>query len=238
MNDNPLIADVDESTTGTSGLWLVEDTQLLIDAIESGSWVDGVIGGITVGLDVLSAVLDPLGALVSMAIGWLIEHIKPLRDALEKVTGDADKVRSYAKTWDNVSAKLVGAGTDLQSAVHKDLETWQSPAANAYSIHADYTTNAVGGVGALAGVLAAATEGAGMLVATTRAIVRDLIAECVTTLLVRIPLWLAEIGLTLGLGTGWVIAQVDSLIAKWVARITSYLNSLVASLSNLQALLA
>ncbi|ADD45289.1 hypothetical protein [Stackebrandtia nassauensis] len=237
MNDS-LVAPVEESTTATSGLWLVEDTQTLIDAIESGSWVDGTIGGITVGLDALSVAMDPLGALASMAIGWLIEHVKPLRDALEEVTGDADKVNSYAKTWENVSTKLLDAGTKLQTAAHKDLETWQSPAANAYSIHADYTTNAVGGIGALAEVMSAATAGAGMLVATTRAIVRDLIADCVATLLVRIPEWLAEVGLTLGLGTPWVISQAASLIAKWVGRITNYLNSLVSSISNLQALLA
>lgn len=238
MNDNPLIADVEDSTTATSGLWLVEDVQTLIDSIESGTWIDGTIGGITVGLDALSVAMDPLGALASMAIGWLIEHVKPLSDALEEVTGDADKVKSYAKTWENVSTALVGAGTDLQTAAHKDLETWESPAAYSYSVHADYTTNAVGGIGALAGVMSAATEGAGMLVATTRDIVRDLIADCVATLLVRVPEWLAEVGLTLGLGTPWVISQAASLIAKWVARITGYLNSLVTSIQNLNALLA
>lgn len=238
MNDNPLIAEREDSTTATTGLWLVEDIQTLIDAIDSGTWIDGTIGGITVGLDALSVAMDPLGALASMAIGWLIEHVQPLSDALDKVTGDADKVNSYAATWDNVATKLTTAGGDLQSAAVTDLASWKSPAAFSYATHAEYTSNAVGGLGALAGVMAAATEGAGMLVATTRDIVRDLIADCVATLLVRVPEWIAEVGLTLGLGTPWVIGQAASLIAKWVARITGYLNSLVTSINNLNLLLA
>lgn len=46
--------------------------------------------------------------------------------------------------------------------------------------------------------------------------VRDLIADFVSVLAMRLWEWLAEEGLTLGLGTLWLIAQVTTLAAKWV----------------------
>lgn len=233
-----MIAPVTDSTTWSSGLWLVEDAQGLIQSIQSGSWVDGSIGAISAGLDLLSVAMDPLGALASMAVGWIIEHVEPLREALEKLTGDADTVNSYATTWKNVSSGLTKAAGDLQTAAGQDLQHWVSPAASSFSTHTGYSTNALGGIGAAAAVLASATEGAGMIVATVREIVRDLIADCVSTLLVRVPEWLAEEGLTLGLATPWVAGQVTTLVSKWVGRIMSFLDALTTSIQSLNKLLS
>jgi uncharacterized protein YukE len=235
--NNPFISGVKDSTTPVTGIWIVEDAQSLIDSIKSGSWVDATIGAITTGLDALSTAMDPLGALASMAIGWLMEHVKPLKEALDKLTGNADKVNSYASTWHNVSEGLKQAGADLKKAVAKDTPHWEGKSAKAYGSHSDYTVDAVAGLGVAAEVLSEATKGAGELVATVRGIVRDLIADCVSTLLVRVPEWLAEEGFTLGLATPWVVGQVTSLVAKWVARITGFTTALVTSLQALQLLL-
>lgn len=232
-----MIADVQDSTTATSGLWLVEDVQHLITSIESGSWVDGTIGGISAGLDTLSVVMDPIGSLVSMGIGWVIEHCGPLSDALEKLTGSADQVNSYATTWGNVATGLVTAGEDLKKAVAADMPTWQGEAATAYGKHNGHISNAVSGLGGAAAVLESATRGAGELVATVREIVRDLIADCVATLIARVPVWAAEEIFTLGLATPYVVGQVTSLIARWVGRITSFLDALITSISALNKLL-
>jgi uncharacterized protein YukE len=237
VNDNPMIADVYDSTTWSTGLWLIEDGQALIDAIESGTWVDATIGGITVGLDALSTALDPLGALASMAIGWLMEHVEPLKDALDSLTGDADVVESYAATWDNVASGLGGGAYDLQTNAGEEIQAWQGDSSDAYREAIEYNIQGVGGMSAAAAALAAATRAAGTIVATVRGIVRDLIADCVATLLVRVPEWLAEEAFTLGLATPWVVSQVVSLVSKWVARITGFIQALITSLQTLKALI-
>ena len=66
-----------------------------------------------------------------------------------------------------------------------------------------------------------------------REMVRDLIAEFVAVLAVRLPLWLAQEGLTFGLATPVVVAQVSALVAKWAARISRLLLALVDSLRRL-----
>ena len=77
-----------------------------------------------------------------------------------------------------------------------------------------------------------------MLVGVVREIVRDLIAECIATLAVRLPMWLAEVGLTLGIGTPWVAGQVAALVAKWVNRIGGFLEALIKSFRKLAPLLS
>ena len=49
-----------------------------------------------------------------------------------------------------------------------------------------------------------------LLVGLVRGIVRDLIADFVATLAARLPAWLAEAGVTLGIATPWVVAQVSA----------------------------
>jgi hypothetical protein len=66
-----------------------------------------------------------------------------------------------------------------------------------------------------------------------RGIVRDLIAQFVATLAARLPQWLAEAGLTLGLATPVVIGQVAALVAKWVNKIQHFVRALLSSLRRL-----
>ncbi|CAM3407455.1 WXG100 family type VII secretion target [Stackebrandtia soli] len=235
MND--MIAPVEDSTTATTGLWLVEDVNAFADAVESGSWVDATIGGLTVGLDVLSVVMDPLGSLASMAVGWILEHVEPLREALDEITGNADEVRSYAQTWTNVSTGLKGGAEALRTAVEADIPSWQAPAGQAYRDHINFGIAGSSGLGTFAESMASVTTAAGELVAAVREIVRDLIADCVATLLVRVPEWLAEVGLTLGIGTPWVVSKAVALIAKWVGRIMSFLDALTLSMQALTVLM-
>ncbi|CAM3411584.1 hypothetical protein [Stackebrandtia soli] len=237
MNDtNPMIADVVETTTATTGLWIVESSQGLIEAIGSGSWVDASIGGLTLAADALSIVLDPLGSLASMAVGWIMEHVEPLREALDDLAGDADTITSYANTWTNVSNGLAQAAVDLDTAIGADIGNWQGDSAQTYIEKMGYNVDGIGGISAAAAGMAAATSAAGSLVATVREIVRDLIADCVATLLVRVPEWLAEVGLTLGIGTPWVVSKAVALISRWVGRITTFLDALQISMQALTLL--
>ncbi|MEE6260115.1 cysteine peptidase family C39 domain-containing protein [Plantactinospora sonchi] len=65
---------------------------------------------------------------------------------------------------------------------------------------------------------------------------RDLIGECVSILLVRLPLWTAEEVLSLGTATPYVGSQVAALVAKWGARIARVLRAVIRSLDNLSPL--
>ena len=233
VDDRGLVAARVDSTGTWTGFALVEDIGTLRSGIENGSWVDGAIGGFASSMDVLATVMDPVGALASMGVAWLMEHVQPLSDALDQLAGDPDQIGAFAQTWDNVARAAGESAADLAAAVARDLADWAGAARQAYSAHAAQLhaglTAAQGG----ASGVAVAVRAAGLLVALVRELVRDLVAECVATLLVRVPEWLAEVGLTLGFGTPWVIGQVSSLVAKWVGKIARLLDGLIGSLRRL-----
>jgi hypothetical protein len=195
---NPLVAARQDSTSAFSGTFIAEDIDALIAGYASGGWIDTAIGGFAGSMDTLAFVTDPLGQLVAWGVGWLIEHLKPLSDALNELAGDPDQIAAYAQTWRNVATAVNSASGDLHDAVLRQTASWIGPASDAYR-HQSGEHEAV--LQALTGAstgMAEITTGAGLLVATVRSLVRDLIAEFVSVLAVRLWEWLAEAGITLG----------------------------------------
>jgi hypothetical protein len=80
--------------------------------------------------------------------------------------------------------------------------------------------------------MAAVTEGAGMLVAGVRMMVRDAIAVLVS----RLITYAAEEVFSFGIASPLVVEQVSTLCASWGARIARWLRGLVSSLQRLRGL--
>jgi hypothetical protein len=209
---------------------LVESVSDTVAGIEAGSWIDSTIGGVATGMDALATVLDPLGSLVSWGVAWLMEHVKPLSDALDWLAGDPDQITAFAQTWRNVAASCADVAEEFRTALGAEIAEWGGPSAEAYRRHAAEQLHAMVGIGRAAGGVGSLVELSGLLVALVRELVRDLIADFVSILAVRLPMWLAEAGLTLGAATPLVVSQVGSLVAKWAARIAKVVAALIRSL--------
>ena len=233
MTDNPLVAQAHSSTTWYTGLGLVEDAAEISNGIQNGSWVDATLGGVGGSLDILATAIDPLGTLMAWGVGWLMEHVRPLKEALDWLAGQPDEIAAHAATWRNVAEATAATQQGYTAAVQSQTADWFGASGDAYRNHAAQQADALGGIAAVAGAISYAVEGAGLLVGLVRSIVRDLIAQFVATLAVRLPQWLAAEGLTLGLATPVVVSQVASLVAKWVNRIQEFIRALLNSLRRL-----
>ncbi len=230
MAANPLVSDPAEQTTGPwAGVWIAEDIELIARGVESHSWVDGTLGVVGAGLDALALVTDPVGALLQYGIAWLIEHVKPLSEALDWLAGDPAQIAAHARTWRNVAASLRAESEELVRAVRFDTSEWQGAAATAYRGRASRHDQSVQALARAADVMALMTEGAGMLVGTVRLMVRDAVATAVSRLIV----YAGELVATVGMATPLVAEQVGALCAAWAARIARWLKGLIASLRNL-----
>ncbi|MFJ6676401.1 hypothetical protein ACIQMJ_35315 [Actinosynnema sp. NPDC091369] len=230
---NPLIAPVQDSTRWYSGIGVAESAADVKSGIESGSWIDIGLGVAGVGLEALSFVVDPLGSLFSAGVSWLIEHVKPLSDALDWLAGNADLVASHAQTWKNVAKAVGEVRDDYARDVAADTAGWQGAAGDAYRAAAGRTTDVLGGASTAADGFGSAVEMAGVVVAVVREVVRDLIADLVG----RLIAWALEVAFTLGLATPVVAAQASAAVARWGAKIGDILKKLVRTIGKLIPLL-
>ncbi|GLZ37494.1 hypothetical protein [Actinokineospora sp. NBRC 105648] len=235
---NPLVAARQDSTQSYTGIGIVESAADIYHGVQDGSWVEGGLGALGGGLEVLSLALDPIGTLGQYAISWVIEHIAPLRDALNWLAGDADQIAAYAQTWKNVAQAVGGVATEFKTEVANGTSGWAGPAADAYRANTGAQGEHITAAATGAGTIGTVVEVVGVLVGAVRGIVRDLVAECISTLLLRLPQWLAEAGLTLGLATPHIVASVGALVSKWVGRITDVITKLTRSVEKLRPIMA
>ncbi|MFI5611774.1 toxin glutamine deamidase domain-containing protein [Amycolatopsis sp. NPDC051903] len=230
---NPLIAPTVDSTKAYSGISLLETANDLSSAIESGDWASVAMGAVGTALDALSMAMDPFGAILAAGVSWLMEHVGPLKDALNGLTGNADQIKAQSETWANVAKELGSVASDLNSAVMSDLQSWSGDASDAYRQRAQDLGTLLqsaqkGCEGASSGV-----KTAGEVVAAVRTLVRDIISELVGHLIS----WALQVVFTLGIGLAWVVPQVISAVAKTASQITSIVTKLVKALKALIPLL-
>ncbi|MCW2641340.1 MAG: hypothetical protein JWP76_3646 [Dactylosporangium sp.] len=230
MTVNPLVAGrLDGPTDAWSGVWIAEDIELIAQGVRSGNWIDGSLGVVGAGLDALAFVSDPVGVLLQYGVAWIIEHVKPLTEALDWLAGDPGQIAGHAQTWRNVAASLHEQAADLDQAVRWDVTDWGGAAGPAYRAWSKQQQDAVTGLAKAAETMAAITEGAGALIAAVRILVRDAIATCVS----RLITYAAEEAFSLGFATPLVVEQVSTLVASWAAKIARWLKGLLASLRRL-----
>ena len=72
----------------------------------------------------LSLAIDPLSTLVAWGVSWLMEHVKPLKDALDWLAGNADEVAAHAATWSNVSAFTDQARQQYADRLSAEVADW------------------------------------------------------------------------------------------------------------------
>ncbi|MEH0985721.1 WXG100 family type VII secretion target [Micromonospora sp. CPCC 205556] len=231
MTDASLVADVTSTREVWTGSSLADGFEGLVDAIRSEGWVDDLLAGAAFGLDVVATVIDPFSALLANGLGWAMEYFEPLRQILDDLTGMPDVVASHAATWDNMAGELQRMAADLRSRLDGDLPDWQGQAAEAYQGLMGHNVEAMSGLGAVSTAMAVATQAAGRLVAFTRDIVCDLIADLVA----RVVVWAVEAIFVVTIPV--IAAQIAAAVVKWAARILTYVTALVTSLTNLSRLI-
>ncbi|MFI6094956.1 DUF6531 domain-containing protein [Lentzea sp. NPDC051213] len=222
---NPLLATPQNDTSAVTGIGIAESSVDLATGLSNGDWVAAGLGAVGVGLEVLSMVIDPIGTLASYGVSWLIEHVQPLKEALDWFAGDPPVIRAFSETWGRVAGEVAAVAKELS---RQDVADWRGAAADAYRGVAAQTADAVAGAGALADGISAGVMIMGEVVAAVREMIRDLVGEVVGKLIT----WALEAVATLGLATPLIVAQAASTVAKVVNKISDLVRKLVKTISN------
>ena len=232
MSTGSLVADRKDSTSFWSGTGLGEDISDLSESIGKGSWVQGTLAGVGTAADAVSLVFNPVASAVGWVAGWIIEHIPPLPEMLEKLTGDADAVRAGSQTWSNISTHLNEQAESLRTTINSDMADQVGQAADAWRSQGRGLASALESMGGLAKGVSTGLSVAGVVVQIVHDMVRDAIAEAIGMFSQSV---LEEV-FSLGLATPAVAAQISTWVTSKVSTITHRVKDLISSFEALSKL--
>lgn len=228
MNDNHLVADSVDLTTPFSGTFLLEDGEALCAAITSGDWVAGGMAAFSLALDGISMALDPIGSLIAMGLGWLMDHLEPLKGWLNDLTGDAGEVAGFATTWQNIAAYLGDAGVALEDSL-RTLSGMQGATADAIRAFQTDAGRHLAAAGEWAGAI-----GTGMSIASAIVkMVHDMTRDAISTIVGSLGSAALTTVVTVGFGAPVAVAQVASKVASLAGKLTKFITNLLKSVKQL-----
>ncbi|EGQ72691.1 hypothetical protein HMPREF9062_2512, partial [Actinomyces sp. oral taxon 448 str. F0400] len=233
VSEESLVAEREDSSSFWSGTGLGEDISDLSGAISDGSWTQGALAGAGLAGDVVSLAFNPLATAIGAVTGWILEHVHPFPEILDKLAGDADAVRAGSQTWVNISDHLKEQAQGLRNAIKRDMEGQVGRAADAWRSEGADLAAALESLGDLAHSVSTGLGIAGFIVQFVHDMVRDTISEAIGMFCQSV---LEEV-FSLGLGTPAVVAQISTWVAEKMEVVGRHVDDLISSFEALSKLL-
>lgn len=203
----------------------------LSTAIREGNWVDASLPGVATLMDGIATAIDPLGSLIAWGIGWVLDHINPLKSWLNDLTGNAGAIIGFAQTWSNVATRLQEESQFLAHRINGDLSGMWGDAVTAYRHKGDRVAKATHAVGVAASAVSGGLTLVSTLVQGVHDVVRDTISQVIGSCASALA-WAAT-----GVGIPYAIAVVSEKAAALSAKISAKVTGLVRSVGKLDNLL-
>lgn len=233
MSSDPFVAE-SAAPSWHAGTGVISSIATVSDEMQAGDWVAGGLATGSAAIAVAETAVDPFGAAVAAGIGFILEHLEPLRTWLNDLTGDAAAVAAQGDTMTNVATALATEAADLAKMVTRDIGEQAGETVAAYqALMQDLTA----GLNALAMSSQAAADAilvASGIVLVVHNMVRDAIASIVATAIEQAALLI----LTLGAATSVTIAMVSAKVAMWTAKLGKTIKELIDSVTGLLTLIS
>lgn len=222
MTTNALVAGPVDVSTPFSGAFLLESCESLSSGIRNGDWVEGGLGAFSAVADGVATVVDPLGSLIAAGLGWLMEHMEPLKGWLNDLTGDAGEVMGFAGTWQNIATEMQGVADEVNRLL-SDLDGQSGAMIDAYRKFQAEASAHIAAAGSLSSAIGTGMEIASTIVKIVHDLTRDVLAQVVGTAISAT----ATAVVTLGFGTPWAVSQVASRVASLSGRVSTAISRLL-----------
>ncbi|RDI43251.1 hypothetical protein [Nocardia mexicana] len=109
----------------------------------TSAMVDVAKIGLNIQKGIHLAKLDPFNFVGGLLMGWMLEHVEPLRKTLDSLAGNPDMVKAYSKSWENISKELGKVAEGWVSEVGTGTAEWVGKTGNAYRTKADSINAAI-----------------------------------------------------------------------------------------------
>lgn len=232
MSDNPL-AESPEERPLYVGSYTAEEL------VELASQLQGAraeVAAVTLGGTVSQLIrLTPIQAAELLALnglGWILDHVEPLRSWLDDFTGAPEEVAAFAATWTNIAVELGDLAENIGSQIG-DTDSLIGLTADAYRQHLASLAEAIGGAQVVAAAAAEALEAAADAITDIHRTIRDGISAVVVGVLESVAL--APVGGVV-FGPEIVAAKVASVVVRLGPRVLKVLEVLARLARSLDAI--
>ncbi|GAA2140276.1 hypothetical protein [Glycomyces algeriensis] len=177
--------------------------QEINDAVNGDTSIADAAGGIAADLGMLAAgglmfIKDPVYALANAGLTILLELVTPLNDLLEMVSGDPGQMQQQQEVWGQVQEALGALGEEVGTAVESGIPNWQGSAADAAYNQLYGLSAAIGAMGHEAGGIKQLLAWAEVVAQTIYDVIKSILAELVSWLIMRGLVALAASSFTFG----------------------------------------
>ncbi|MFI6094175.1 WXG100 family type VII secretion target [Lentzea sp. NPDC051213] len=183
---------------GGSSYSLMKDSAKLADDIKSGdgaaiakdvvSVLSDMNNFMQEGMKLAGAISDPLNFLISKGLGWLLDVVAPLKQAVDLVTGDPAATSKAAGAFNDIAKQTEDLARTFDDQLKEGLRSWKSDAGDKAAEKLGGFHHGIEGTAATAGNVAAVLQGSSILMQVAEDIIKGILSDLIEWLVVT---WIA-----------------------------------------------
>jgi predicted chitinase/uncharacterized protein YukE len=211
------------------------------DSIDKGDWVGTAMGVTNVALDVIGVAGDPLGAISSAGVGFVLNAVSFLREPFDILMGSPEKIAGSAQSWMSAAQSLSNTAEQYRKSAVSQTSSWMGAAGNGYRRAATNQANGLEALAQASKAVSSAISKAGQAVAKARQVVMDLISEAVQKI-IQICIealsssWLS-FGASIAMGIAQSVQKAVSTAQKTLKKVKEVVDTLRQIIQTVQQIL-
>ncbi len=221
------------SSSTTQAQNLLTHIKSTADAMEKGDILGSAMGVTNVAMDVIGIAGDPLGAISSAGISWVLGAVSFLREPFDILKGNPSAITGSSQSWLTAANNLTSTAQQYRQASTTQTSNWVGTAGNGYRTASG---NQASGLEALAGAsqaVSSAITKAGQAVAQARKTVMDLISEAVQKIIQICIEALSKSWLSFGASVAMGIAQSTQKAVSTAQKTMTEIQKVVKTLQSI-----
>lgn len=185
------------------------------------------VGVVSVVIDTVSTVLNPLSKLIAAGLGWLIDHVAFLRKPLDVLTGNPDAVKLIADDLHRIGQDLRNVAVDMDNTLKSKLANWTGQAADNYRTTLGSRKGDIDAAGHSVDIVGYVVETTMALIAAVRSLIRDMITstlgDIISTMLIALATAPFTFGASIAIGVTKCVVEGVAKVAEMMAKLAKLL---------------
>lgn len=177
------------------------------DAIDKGDILGSAMGVTNVAMDIIGLSGDPMSAISSAGVGWVLNAVKFLKEPFDILMGSPSAITNSAQSWATAAKNLNQTAQQFRQAAANQTVNWLGKAGEGYRTAALNQANGLEALARASQAVSGAMTKAGQAVAKARQAVLDLINQAVQQIIQICIQALASSWLSFGASIAQGIAQ-------------------------------